>query len=762
MVGALRQQVDNLTNDTRRLAREKQLAEAMKFAQESKFEALEEKLAKSQTECATLQRQLAGAAKKQGGQAEEIAQQLVEMRDELEQLKAQRQEEAERAEALQSENVALRARARTFDAFPGFGAPSAGLHRVSQMVEEAIEEAGGMSLADEMQLMSAERVDLSGDEDEEEAEPEAEAGAEAAPKTDGAEEAVPKTDRAPVASSAADVQRLVDAEQQADRLAGLVHFLQEDNVRLSQEQALIAGEFLRLSTIVSERAAASKGLGSGPMAPVKKTGWLMKRNVRAVAGKFKWKRRYFILEGARLRYFENASSTDASGHINLEHYDVHAAKSVSKRLGKNHAFELCWVGDSADASTRLMSCPASKLAMMSGGKVEASGMLQKEGNRNNSFQSRWFVLVSGKEDAPDDPEFDAKRYLLIYESSSAESAASCVCLKDGAYETGTPKKERKGFRLDQVIRLDIKTAGSDSMKLVLATASVSEMQKWRPALERLDHKHGGISKGGSKVSTYNLKDGSGKTVMPSDERRGDYCLAAENGEELSDWVEVVTKAMAAANQAALEDREEDLEEDPALKIDSKVLDLARVSTRGIPAEVHADVVSSVAPPPAVPEEPLPEGWEKHRSKEYPGKFFYLHKETNTSQWTLPRERNLTQNPDDDATTWTVEMSEAEIEGGDTQGSYSPVCLSVTAEGVEIYTVSSSEDAQGALAKRVDWADISAWNVLGEDGLKVDLDVSGGSTGTKEAAGSWRFRTKDAPAIGLAMAAASEEAAEVAI
>ena len=142
MVGALRQQVDNLTNDSRRLAREKQLAEAMKFALESKFEALEEKLAKSQTECATLQRQLAGAAKKQGGQAEEIAQQLVDMRDELEQLKAQRQEEAERSEALQSENVALRARARTFDAFPGFGAPPPQLHRVSQMVEEAIEEAG--------------------------------------------------------------------------------------------------------------------------------------------------------------------------------------------------------------------------------------------------------------------------------------------------------------------------------------------------------------------------------------------------------------------------------------------------------------------------------------------------------------------------------------------------------------------------------------------------------------------------------------------
>lgn len=758
MVSTLRQQVDTLTSDARRLAREKQLAEAMKFAQESKFESLEEKLAKSQTECATLQRQLAAAAKKQGGQAEEIAQQMVEMRDELEQLKEQQQEEAARAQSLQSEVVALRARARTFDAF-GLGMP-----RTSpvDMVEEAIEEAGGMSLADEMVLASAGGLDS--DEDAEgapkEPTPKADEPEKAVPKTGEAVEAVPNADETPKAGNTVDVQRLGEAEQQADRLAGLVHFLQEDNVRLSQEQALIAGEFLRLSTIVSERAAASRGLESGPMAPVKKTGWLMKRNPRAVAGKFKWKRRYFILEGARLRYFENAASTAASGHINLEHYDVHAAKSVSKRLGRNHSFELCWVGDSADASTRLMSCPASKLEMMSGGTVEASGMLQKEGKRNNSFQPRWFVLVSAKEDAPVDPEFEEKRYLLTYESSSAESARSCVCLKDGAYETGTPKKERKGFKQDQVIRLDVKTSGSDTMKLVLATASAKEMQKWRPALERLDHKHGGVSTGGSKVSTYNLKDGSGKTVMPSSDQRGDYCLAAENGEELSDWVELLTKAMVAANQAALEDRdgEEAQEEDPALKVDSKVLDLARVSTRGIRAEVQADVVASVTPPPLIAEQPLPEGWEKHESKDYPGKFFYLHVETNTSQWTLPRERNLTQNPDDDASTWTVEMVEAEIDDGNAMGSYTPVSLSVTAEGIDVHSVSSSEDVPGALVKRVDWTDIVAWNVLGENGLKVDLHVEE----TTEAVQSWEFRTKNAATIGLAMAAASEDAADVAI
>jgi hypothetical protein len=781
MVATLRQQVDTLTADNRRLGREKQLAEAMKFAQESKFEALEEKLAKSQGECATLQRQLATAAKKQGGQAEEIAQQMVEMRDELEQLKGQRQEEVSRAEALQSENVALRARARTYDAFPGLGAPSPRVQAM-EMVAEAAEEAGGMSLADEMGMSLADQVE--GDEDEE----------------DAPEEAPPKQDQPPEATgSVAEAKRLAEAEHQADRLAGLVHFLQEDNVRLTQEQALIAGEFLRLSTVVSERASASKGSESGPMAPVKKAGWLMKRNPRAVAGKFKWKRRYFVLDGARLRYFENAASTAASGHINLERYDLHAAKSLSKRLGKNHAFELNWVGDSADASTRLKSCPASKLAMMSGGAVEAAGMLQSEGKRNNSFQSRWFVLVRGKEDESEtDPEFEAKRYLLTYEASTSESAKSCVCLRDGAYECGTPKKERKDFKQDQVIRLDIKTSGTESIKLVLATASASEMQKWRPALERLDHKHGGETNtktGGDKVSTYNLMGGSGKTVMPSDDSRGDYCLAAENGEELSDWVEAITKAMAAAELAALDDdggADGEVEEDPALKVDSKVLDLARDSTRGGSAGLEEDVAAASTPPPEAVEQPLPEGWAKHPSKEYPGRFFYLHGATNVSQWERPRARNLTQDPDDlGATTWTVEQKQQQQQeqgaeesgeaagegtadaGAADTGRYSAVSLSVTAEGVEIRPVGGAGAGAGSSLAEADWAEITAWNVLGEEGIRIELgpaddaaddaDAAAAAGGAEAgAARQWEFRTKDAGAIGLAMASASEEMAEVAI
>jgi len=200
-----------------------------------------------------------------------------------------------------------------------------------------------------------------------------------------------------------------------------------------------------------------------------------------------------VLEGPRLRYFENASSTAASGHVNLEFYEIHCTKSVSKRLGKNHAFELNWIGDGADASTRLVSTPASKLEQMSGGVVEASGMLQKEGKKNKKFQNRWFVLVGGKPfeegaAAAGDPEFDGKRYLLYYESSASESAKGCVCLKDGQYEVGQPKKARKDFTVEQTIRLDVKTAGSETVKFVLATASKSHMEKWRPALERLDHK----------------------------------------------------------------------------------------------------------------------------------------------------------------------------------------------------------------------------------------------------------------------------------
>ena len=49
--------------------------------------------------------------------------------------------------------------------------------------------------------------------------------------------------------------------------------------------------------------------------------------------------------------------------------------------------------------------------------------------------------------------------------------------------------------------------------------------------------------------------------MPSADARGDYCLAAENGEELSGWVEAITNAMAAASLAALGDEGDPQEEE---------------------------------------------------------------------------------------------------------------------------------------------------------------------------------------------------------
>jgi hypothetical protein len=105
------------------------------------------------------------------------------------------------------------------------------------------------------------------------------------------------------------------------------------------------------------------------------------------------------------------------------------------------------------------------------------------------------------------------------------------------------------------------------------------------------------------------------------------------------------------------------------------------------------------------------------------------------------------------------MGEVETDGGEASSGYIPVSLSVTAEGIEIHSVSSSEDAPGALVKRVDYTDVVAWNVLGEDGLKINLHSEEETAGAVQ---SWEFQTKDAARIGLAMAAASEEAADVAI
>ena len=247
----LRHQVDTLTSDVRRISREKQLAEAMKFAAETKLEATEEKLAKAESEAEHLQRALASKKGSTDQSVKEAAQQMATMRTELQEVKESARLSVAKNAALQEENVELRARARTLEIIPGLGAPSGG-PRALAALEEA-EEEGGMSLAEEMEDI--------GVEDEN--------------KHDG------------------------------ERLVGLVHFLQEDNVRLSKDKERLAEEFLRLSELVTAR---SKGGDQKDkmmeVSSIKKTGWLVKRNPQ---GPIKlWKRRYFKQEGTRLRYFESA------------------------------------------------------------------------------------------------------------------------------------------------------------------------------------------------------------------------------------------------------------------------------------------------------------------------------------------------------------------------------------------------------------------------------------------------------------------------
>jgi hypothetical protein len=98
---------------------------------------------------------------------------------------------------------------------------------------------------------------------------------------------------------------------------------------------------------------------------------------------------------------------------------------------------------------------------------------------------------------------------------------------------------------------------------------------------------------------------------------------------------------------------------------------------------------------------------------------------------------------------------------------------VTAEGVEIRPVGGAGAGAGSSLAEADWAEITAWNVLGEEGIRIELgpaddaaadaDAAAAAGGAEAgAARQWEFRTKDAGAIGLAMASASEEMAEVAI
>jgi hypothetical protein len=231
-------------------------------------------------------------------------------------------------------------------------------------------------------------------------------------------------------------------------------------------------------------------------------------------------------------------------------------------------------------------------------------------------------------------------------------------------------------------------------------------------------------------------------------------VAAENGEELSGWVEAITQAMAAASLAALGDEGDPLEEgqaEPAIEIDQSVIAIMRASVSPAPLEAVENVAATVSAPPEKSEQPLPDGWEKHPSKEYAGRFFYLHTPTNTSQWERPRERSLTQNPDDGAQVWTVQQL-----GG--VESSTTVSLKITDDGVGVWVVGVGEDEAPLL--EAEWGEIVAWNVLGEDGLRIELAVTGGAEGASTQ--SVEFKSDDAPAIGLAMAAGSDEGAEVAI
>ena len=220
-----------------------------------------------------LQRALASKKGSTEQSVKEAVQQMATMAELQEVKESARLSVAKNAE-LQEENVELGACARTLEIIP-LGPPPAS--RALAAVEAEAE--GGMSLAEEMEDI--------GVEDEN--------------KHDG------------------------------ERLAGLVHFLQEDNVRLSKDKERLAEEFLRLSELVTAR---SKGGDQKDkmmeVSSIKKTGWLVKRNPQGPI-----KRKALPSRKARGPLLESASAT-VSGHINLENYAIRA-KSVALASGPEHA-----------------------------------------------------------------------------------------------------------------------------------------------------------------------------------------------------------------------------------------------------------------------------------------------------------------------------------------------------------------------------------------------------------------------------------------
>eukprot|EP01052_Picozoa_sp_SAG31_P032731 SAG31_NODE_3618_length_4063_cov_2.665237_5_plen_314_part_00 len=270
---------------------------------------------------------------------------------------------------------------------------------------------------------------------------------------------------------------------------------------------------------------------------LKREGWLLKRNP---SGPIKlWKRRYFVLDGTVLKYFEKQSSLsrkDCKGYIQLQKYALHATASVARRLGKPNAFELAWDNDLHDLSQLLLAIPAAQLgaaAGSEGGHIECKGwaaveydpgetsLLDKMGNKE--IKRHWCILLTGKASGPSEsqktldtspdeqpqPEdtdetvvnqdnevsdqetalhgFFGRRYLVMYSTPDAGRADKVMRLVDGVYSTRKPKQARQGYPLKRTLRID--SCDRDARKAVVAWSGddVRRIQKVSPhAIETCD------------------------------------------------------------------------------------------------------------------------------------------------------------------------------------------------------------------------------------------------------------------------------------
>jgi hypothetical protein len=154
----------------------------------------------------------------------------------------------------------------------------------------------------------------------------------------------------------------------------LIHYLQQECIAMARDRDVLATELSRVHDLIEKqkaRAAAGDGeegeSGAGRVL-VKKTGSLLKRNPAGLFGVHQWKRRYFNLEGCRLRYFDRTSDAHPKGELDLYNYELHASKGVTKRLGKLFSFELSWCGGAETTKQPLHDAGAG-----GGGGVGASG-----------------------------------------------------------------------------------------------------------------------------------------------------------------------------------------------------------------------------------------------------------------------------------------------------------------------------------------------------------------------------------------------------